>query len=219
MCALRTIWGILLRSPKASQPLPPCLQKRFRWWLWWWSSWQYCCWWWWNNFCLTQLAKSSWHYKSLSPHYPDSLAFVLCSKFDEDDDAADMYTSSELDTSCSYSTKIDDDDVHVSFVIWRWWWWWEGNQWWEEWRFRNTGWKNTLESWKENYDDVFFCFISHRTSLLAELFTFVSGMAGQLCIQQKWFHFAKLQINVLLKINSMYSQTFIHTVEKWIISI
>ena len=46
----------------------------------------------------------------------------------------------------------------------------------------------------EDYDDVVFCFISHRTSLLAELFTFVSGMGGQLCSQQKWFHFAKLEI-------------------------
>ena len=44
-----------------------------------------------HNFCLTQLAKSSWHYKSLSPHSPDSLAFVLSSKFDEDDDGVEMY--------------------------------------------------------------------------------------------------------------------------------
>ena len=47
----------------------------------------------------------------------------------------------------------------------------------------------------EDYDDVVFCFISHRTSLLAELFTAVSGIAGQLCSQQKWFHFAKLERN------------------------
>ena len=54
---------------------------------------------------------------------------------------------------------------------------------------------NDDEKKKKDYDDVVFCFISHRTSLLAELFTFVSGMGGQLCSQQKWFHFAKLERN------------------------